>query len=113
MVSIDSVKFGEIAIDGKDYYSDVAVWWDGKIKLVAKSHHFGMNQLEMLAKKGLEVIVVGTGMQGVVKVLPEVRQVCSDDNIKLYVDPTKKAVDMFNGLMLQGKKVAGFFHVTC
>jgi hypothetical protein len=112
MVKIDSAKFGEISIDGKVYYSDVAVWWNGKVALASKSHEFDILRLQELAGKKPDIIVVGTGMQGMLKVLPEVKQVCDDDNLTIYYDPTPKAIDMFNGLILQGKKVAGFFHLT-
>ena len=112
MVRIDAVKFGEITIDGKTYYNDVAVWWDGRVAMAAKSHEFDIMRLENLARDRPEVIVVGTGLQGMLKVMPEVKQVCADEKLRLYSDPTEKAVDFFNGLVLQGKKVAGFFHVT-
>ena len=115
VVRIDEVKFGEIKVDGKTYYSDMIVWWDGKVDFVTKRHRIGMNELAKLLKgKGKpEVIVIGTGQQGIVGVEPEVGQACSDKKIKLYSDPTPKAVDFFNGLILQGKKVAGYFHITC
>jgi len=113
MVKIDELKFGEIMIDGKTYYSDMIIWWDGQVAFAVKSHVFGMNGLAKILKKKPEVIVIGTGQQGVAKILPEVRQACEQKGIKLYTDPTPKAVDFFNGLIAQGKKAAGFFHVTC
>lgn len=112
MVKIDAVKFGEISVDGKVYYSDIAVWWDGRVALASKSHEFDILRLQELAQGEPDIIVVGTGMQGMLKVLPEVKQACADDNIKVYADPTPKAMDVYNGLILQGRKVAGFFHVT-
>ncbi|RLI96877.1 MAG: hypothetical protein DRO99_03800 [Candidatus Aenigmatarchaeota archaeon] len=112
MVNIDSVSFGEINIDGKTYYSDMIVWWDGKVEFISKNHIFGMDQFAKLMQKEPKIIVIGTGEQGSVKILPEVEQVCSDKGIKLYSDPTQKAADFFNGLVMQGKKVAGYFHVT-
>ena len=57
MVRIDWVKFGEITIDGKTYYSDMAVWWDGKKSMAAKSHEFDIMRLENLAAKKPEIIV--------------------------------------------------------
>lgn len=112
MVKIDSMKFGEITIDGKVYYSDVAIWWDGKVAMASKSHEFDIQRVSSLIGKKPEIIVVGTGMQGAVRILPEATQFCEDEKLKIYSDPTPKAIDVFNGLVLQGKKVAGFFHVT-
>lgn len=112
MVKIDSFKFGEMDIEGKTYYSDVMMFWDGKVQFLPKFKIFGMNLLAKLMKRNPMIIVIGTGEKGTVKIAPEVRQACEDQKIKLYTDPTGKAVDFFNGLVLQGKKVAAAFNVT-
>ena len=113
MVKIDAVKFGEIRVDGRDYYSDIVLWWDGKVELVTKQHVIGINRMALLLDRKPEAVVIGTGMQGVVKLAPEARQVCEDRKVRLYTDPTEKAVEFFNGLMAQGRKAVGYFHVTC
>ena len=112
MALIDSVKFGEIRIDGKDYYSDVLVWWDGKVELVVKTHQFGMSELINLLKKEPEVIVLGTGMEGCVEVLEEVQMEAEDRKLMLFVENTAKALEIFNAFVNEGKKAAAFMHVT-
>ena len=112
-ISIESVSFGEIKVNGKTYYSDMIIWWDGKVEFTVKSHVLGMKELAAILEKEPEIIVVGTGDQDMVKILPEFRQTCEEKGIKLYLDPTQKAADIFNGLIAQGKKAAGIFHVTC
>jgi hypothetical protein len=113
MVEINSVKFGEIRVSGKDYYSDVFVFWDGKVELKAKSHIICMDDMDFITKKKPDALVIGTGMQGVVKILPEVKEVLENRKIKLFMDETPNAIDIFNGLKSRGKKVVGIFHVTC
>ncbi len=115
MTKIDDFKFGEMTIDGKTYYSDVMVWWDGKVELVEKPerHELGINELAMLMQGGPDIIVIGRGGESIIKILPEFRQACRDKKIKLYSDPTPKAVEFFNGLCAQDKHVAAFFHMTC
>lgn len=113
MFKIDSVKFGEIRIEGKDYYSDMFVFWDGKVEFREKGHQITLNDIRFLVKRKPYAIVIGKGMQGAVSVLPEVRQALEDKKIKLFSDLTPNAVEIFNGLIAQGKKVVGIFHVTC
>jgi len=112
MVQIESVKFGEIRIDGKDYYSDVVVWWDGKIELIPKAHQFGMNELLNLLKKKPEMLVVGTGIEGCVEILEEVTQEMENRELMLFVENSRNALEIFNGLVSEGKKVVAFIHVT-
>jgi hypothetical protein len=113
MVKIDFTKFGEISIDGKIYYSDMLVCWDGTVEFRAKKHIFDMDDFAALLKRKPDIIVIGTGQTGVVKVSDEVVQIAEDKKIKLYVDPSPKAVDVFNGLVAQGKKAIALIHTTC
>lgn len=113
MIKIDFTKFGEVSINGKIYYSDMLVCWDGKIEFRVKKHIFDMDDFIALLKMKPEVIVIGTGQTGIVKISDEVRQTAEDKKIKLYVDPSPKAVDMFNGLVAQGKKAIALIHTTC
>jgi hypothetical protein len=112
MVCIDSIKFGEIRIDGKDYYSDVVVWWDGKIELVVKKHQFGMSELLNLLKKKPEVVVLGTGVESCVEILEEVQQEMENRGIMLFVENSRNAIEIFNGLVSEGKKAVAFIHAT-
>ena len=109
---IDSVIFGEIKIDGKDYYSDVIVWWDGHVKLIAKNHILNINALGKVIKRNPDIIIIGTGLRGMVKIDPEVKMVCENSKVTLYSDPTKKAIEMYNGMIARQKRVAGIFHIT-
>jgi hypothetical protein len=115
MVLINSTEFGSITIDGKTYYNDVIVSWDGKIKeaRIFVRHLFGNNELEDLMRKNPEVIVVGTGDSGLLRVSDEVRRLCKQKNVELVEMTSKKAIEKFNESLKQGKKVIGFIHTTC
>ncbi len=112
MVQIGSLSFGEIRIDGKDYYSDVAVWWDGMVELVPKTHRFGMSELFLLLGKKPEAVVLGTGLEGCVEVLEEVEQEMENRGLLLFVEKSLNALEVFNGLVSEGKKAVAFIHVT-
>ncbi|MEM5812263.1 MAG: MTH938/NDUFAF3 family protein [Candidatus Aenigmatarchaeota archaeon] len=113
MVRIESVSFGEIRIDGKDYYSDVIVWWDGKVDFVTKSHRFGMSELVRLLKKNPDVIIVGTGMEGSVQIEEEAGQKLEDKGISFFPEKTPNAVEVFNSMVSDGRKAVALLHITC
>ena len=74
---IDSYRFGQIVIDGKKYTSDVIIfpdsikdnWWK------KRGHELCLEDIAEVMAKNPEVLVVGTGASGLMRVLPEVRQV--------------------------------------
>lgn len=117
MRMIESYDFGVMVIDGKRYTSDVLVfpekvmdgWWR------KEGHRIYIEDLrEVLNHKPLpEVLVVGTGYSGLVKVMPEVNDALKERGIKLIAQPTGEAYKTFNELLKTGKVVVGAFHLTC
>ncbi len=112
MVKITNVKFGEVEIDGKTYFSDMIVWWDGRRELVMKSHEFGMSDFLMLAEKKPEIIVIGTGIDGICRIYEEVLQAADDKKIEIYHEISPKAAKMFNGFLADKKRVVAVIHST-
>ncbi|MCS7114581.1 MAG: Mth938-like domain-containing protein [Nitrososphaerota archaeon] len=114
---IDSYSFGFIVINGKRYESDVIVfpekviggWWR------REGHKIYVEDLgEVLNHKPTpQVLVVGTGYSGLVKVMPGVEDALKKRGIKLIVQSTREAYKTFNELLKSGKPVAGAFHLTC
>jgi len=112
MPAIDSVKYGEIKIEGKTYYSDMVVWWDKRKAMIKKSHILNFSLAMKLLKRKPEAIVVGIGLKGTVHILPEFLEKLEDKKIKLFVDKTDNAVDIYNALLKEGKKVVAVLHVS-
>jgi len=113
MVKITAVRFGEVEIDGKVYFSDMIVWWDGRIEYREKSHVIGMSDFLKLAEKKPDIIVVGRGMNGDVKIEEEVEQAAEDKKIEIYHELSPKAAKMFNGFVADKKKAVAVIHSTC
>lgn len=113
MVKIDYVKFGELKVDGHVFYSDMIVWWDGEKEFVEKSHVLDFMIFSKLLRKKPDSIVVGTGQQGMVRISDDVKTICKEKGIRLFVDTSEKAVDVYNGLIATGKKAVAFIHTTC
>ncbi len=114
MNTIDSYRFGEIVINGRKYSSDVIVlpdrvqgsWWR------RKGHELNLEDITGVLTESLEVLIIGTGAAGVMKVPPEVRQEVAARGIKLMVEPTSEAVETYNRLC-PSQKVVAALHLTC
>lgn len=113
MVKIQFVKFGEVMVDGKVYYSDMIVWWDGEKEFMPKTHFLDMKAFSHLLRKKPDMIVVGTGLQGAVRISEHVRERVRDKGIRLFEHTSDKAPDIFNGLVATGKRVVAYIHTTC
>ena len=115
MVRIDSTKFGSITIDGRTYHDkdNYIISWDGEtIGLhTAERHLFGKPELERMLKKNPEMIVVGIGVSGLLRVSDEVRSLCREKGIKFVEMISREAIVKFNENL--DKRVVAFIHVTC
>ena len=111
---IESYAFGRMDVDGRPYTSDLILfpdkindsWW-------RKSGHIVcLEDLEDVFKEDPEVIIIGTGFYGLVRVEEEVKRHAKSKGVMLVVEKTKKAVENFNSLASK-KKTIGAFHLTC
>jgi hypothetical protein len=111
---IESYVFGRMIVSGIAYTSDLIIfperilssWWR------KTGHRLCLDDLEGVLKEDFDVLVVGTGYLGLMKVEPEVFQYARTHGFHLRVDKTQKAVKDFNSLHDQ-KKTIGAFHLTC
>jgi hypothetical protein len=115
MVKIDSTEFGYVTIDGKTYSSDVFVYWNGKIENAEMDvrHLLTLKRARNILEKKPDVLLVGSGHDGYFEVSDEVMHVCQNKKIQLIVMPTPEAIEKFNELVNQDKKIIAFIHVTC
>lgn len=114
MSSIDFYGFGLIVVDGKEYSSDIIIFPD-KIKSEwwrKRGHELCLEDIADVLDQKPEVLVVGTGASGVMKVLPEVKKAAQARGIKLITEPTDKACNTYNELS-RSQKVVAAFHLTC
>jgi len=111
---IDSYKFGKMVVEGQVYSSDLIIypdridssWWR------KSGHRLCLEDIKEILEEKPEVLVVGTGAYGLMKVDKEVKDYAQAEGIELIVDKTKNAVQKFNELASQ-KKTIGAFHLTC
>jgi hypothetical protein len=112
---IDSYYFGNIVIDGKSYSYDVWVSLDGKVNSWwrSSSHVIEKKDLEGALKEKPEIVVIGTGESGVAEVYPDALEFLKKKKVEFFIEPTGKAVQIYNQFKKENKKVVGLFHLTC
>jgi len=111
---IESYEFGKMVINGEKYTTDLilypdridSTWWR------KSGHELRLEDVKGVVKEKPDTIIVGTGFNAVLKVLPETEDYILSKGIKLIVEDTKKAVKNYNELSPK-EKVIGLFHLTC
>lgn len=111
---IESYSFGKIVIDGKTYSRDVIIfsdhinasWWR------KESHKLCLADIIEIIKEGPEVVVIGTGDSGLMRVLNEVKESLKDKGIELIALTTEKACQVYNDMSKSRKTIAAL-HITC
>lgn len=114
-MNIDDYRFGRIVIEGKSYTSDVIVfpdrvrdgWWRNE------GHELCPADLWEVVQEKPEVLVVGTGQSGLMRVLPETGEYLEQQGIQLIVQRTAEACQTFNRLCRSGQRVVAALHLTC
>ncbi|MEO0113356.1 MAG: MTH938/NDUFAF3 family protein, partial [candidate division WOR-3 bacterium] len=75
-MKIEKTGFGWIIIDGKKYDHDILILTNGKIlnryeNFTGNNHEFSIEEARKLLNPKPEVIIVGTGQSGILKVKEE------------------------------------------
>jgi hypothetical protein len=112
---IDSYSFGRIIIDGRRYTNDVIIlpnrvmdnWWR------KEGHSLQIDDLKEVLKEEPEVLIVGTGRWGLMKVPAETRNHVESKGIELIAQSTKEACETYNRFKQSGKKVVAALHLSC
>ncbi len=110
---IDSYSFGSIIINGKKYSSDLVIypekinvpWWR------KEGHKLCLEDLKEIIEFKPEILVIGTGKSGLMKVPKQVMKSLNERGIKTYVEKTPVAVKIYNNNNRQN--IIATFHLTC
>ena len=115
MMQIESYRFGEIIINGKTYTQDLIIfperirtnWWR------KEGHRLHLEDLTEILEYKPEILIVGTGYDGLMKVPRELIETLEKKGIKVIVKKTKDACNEFNKYIKEKRKVVAAFHLTC
>lgn len=111
---IESYNFGKIIINGKKYNSDLIIfkdsiydsWWR------KEGHNLCIEDIKEIIDKKPDVLIIGTGAYGLMKVPSNLITYLKSNNIEVIIKKTKDACDEYNTLH-QKKNVVAAFHLTC
>jgi len=118
-MAIEDTKFGSITIDGKTYEHDVILRLSGKVEkrqkklskeMYGTSHIISKAEAKFVFEDGCDVLIVGAGQEGNVRLSPEASDYFDKKRCKVLLQPTPEAIRSFN--QSHDKKI-GLMHVTC
>ncbi len=111
---IDSYRFGQIEIDGRCYYDDVIIfpdrvqagWWR------EEGHALRRADLWEVVRAQPEVLIVGTGAYGAMRIPSETERYLREKGIRLIARRTEEACRLYNQMCGTSRVVAAL-HLTC
>ncbi len=111
---IQAYRFGRIVIDDDVYNRDVIIfpdrvrpnWWR------RAGHSLAIEDLVEVLEGDPEVIILGRGVFGRMKVADDVREWISDRGIELVVFRTEGAIKAYNELR-ERRRVIAALHLSC
>ena len=112
-MKIQDYSFGRIIIDGQTYTKDVIIlpegvfspWWR------REGHRLSMEDLSEALKARPEVLIIGRGYAGVMRVPDELVKALQERGIDVVVQKTRDAVKTFN--TIEDKRTVAALHLTC
>ena len=112
---IENYSFGQILINGKKYNSDLIIfkdhiydsWWR------KEGHNLCIDDIKEIINKKPDVLIIGTGSFGLMRVPKELIENIKSFGIKqVIVKKTGDACTEYNKLY-QKENVVAAFHLTC
>jgi hypothetical protein len=111
---IEGYQFGQMVVGGKRHTRDLILlpdrvvtnWWR------EEGHRLSVQDLREVLDAAPEVLVVGTGAYGRMKVPERTRRALQAAGIELQAARTEEAWRLYNDLRGQ-QRTAGAFHLTC
>ncbi len=131
---IEEYRFGFIKVSGKTYTHDVEVRWlpedllgsdsaSSALEVLPwwreESHLVDSIDIQRALTQRPNILIIGTGMYGMVKITGKAQEEIRIRGIKLIIDRTEEAVKTFNVIKAkleekgEKKKIIGLFHLTC
>jgi len=113
-MKIEHYTFGKIIVDGKTFTKDLIIypdridpsWWR------KEGHLLQIDDLRDVIKEKPDILIIGTGYNGVMKVPEETVMNLRSMGIEVIIKKTTEAVEAFNN-MEGSRKVIAALHLTC
>ena len=112
---IDFCVFGKISIDGRAYFTDLKIYPDRSVQdswTREKGHIIQVADIIDLMVVCPDVIIAGTGMNGMARPGEGLKEELSKKGIEFFALENREAVKRYNQLEWK-KRTAACFHLTC
>lgn len=112
---IESYSFGHMVVDGNTYSKDVLIYPDGSILSPwwrRSGHRLELSDIKEMIRMNPQTIIAGTGASGLMLPAAELKGYLHEHGMEFIALPTAQAVELYNGLVDNGK-IGGCFHLTC
>jgi len=112
---IEKYSFGSMVIKGQTYKADLKIIGGDVVANWRREegHRLIIEDINDIWEYKPEVLIVGTGFFGMMKIDEALKKFLEENGIKLIAWRTGKAVNVFNEVYGKVKKIAGAFHLTC
>ena len=112
---ITEFSFGKIVVKGQTYHDDIKIvngqvisgWWR------KSGHRVDIHDVADILGSRPDILIIGKGSPGLMKSTASLRDYLGIHNVELIEKKTTKAIEVFNQLFREGRKVAAGFHITC
>ena len=120
MFKIDSVGWGKIEVNDQGFQQVLII--EGQVferdseklrQFFDTSHKIGDWEIEELFRGDPEAIIIGTGWDGVLQPDEKIKKKSEKLGVELIILKTPPAVEEYNRLAEEGKKVNALIHTTC
>ncbi|XP_077984335.1 mth938 domain-containing protein-like [Glandiceps talaboti] len=118
---VKDISWGIMKVGLNDTYKDCKTWpggsrtWDWRETGTRHTPGVQPTDLKEIVEKGVDVLVIGIGMEEKLGVPKETLDYIKEQNIEALVLQTEKAVEKYNSLVKGGGggRVGAIFHSTC
>lgn len=114
---IHGYRFGRVVADGREHASDLIVLPEGVHAgwRRREGHRLVPEDLAPIEGAGIEVLVIGTGAAGLMRVPPETLAALEARGMKVHAARTGRAVELYAELAgtAPRRRVAAALHLTC
>ncbi|MBC7263432.1 MAG: Mth938-like domain-containing protein [Chloroflexi bacterium] len=119
---LEETGFGWVQVDGVRYEEDILITAGGEVKArpkeLSRKYSRGHTPLgpEEIAEALVgdpQILVIGAGQFGDLPIMEQTQEVLRQRGVEVHVLHAPQALELYNRLAGEGRRLAAIIHVTC